>query len=119
MIASGDFGSLVRTARSLGLREVIAPLDRRVRHPGRHTEAAIVGDAAALKQQARIGLLPSTKNRQHSCQMSSNLSHQAVLRDDRIVDEQISMIRERFAAEAIFFSPARVAHVCSHPAFCR
>jgi hypothetical protein len=50
--------------------------------------------------------------------MSSNLSYQAVLRDDRIVDEQISMIRERFAAEAIFFSPARVAHVCSRPAFC-
>jgi hypothetical protein len=82
--------------------------------------------------------------------MSSNLSYQAVLRDGRIVDEQISMIRERFAAaletagwpdgaclfpgstrsgtgpedkrareaEAIFFSPARVAHVCSRPAFC-
>ena len=50
--------------------------------------------------------------------MSSNLSYQAVLRDDRIVDEQISMIRERFAAEAIFFLPARVAHMCSRPAFC-
>ena len=34
------------------LREVIVALDRRVRHPGRHTEAAIAGDAAALKQQA-------------------------------------------------------------------
>lgn len=77
-----------------------------------------MGDAAALKQQARIGLLPSTKKRHYSCQMSSNLSYQAVLRDDRIVDEQISMIRERFAAEAIFFLPARVAHMCSRPAFC-
>ena len=77
-----------------------------------------MGDAAALNQQARIGLLPSTKKRHYSCQMSSNLSYQAVLRDDRIVDEQIAMIRERFAAQAIFFSPARVAHVCSRPAFC-
>ena len=29
--------------------------------------------------------------------MSSNLWYEAVLRDDRIVDEQISMIREQFA----------------------
>jgi hypothetical protein len=34
------------------LREVIAALDRRVRQPGRHTEAAIVADAAALRRQA-------------------------------------------------------------------
>ena len=34
------------------LREVIAALDRRVRQPGRHTEAAIVVEAAALRRQA-------------------------------------------------------------------
>lgn len=34
------------------LRELIAALDRRVRHPGRHTEAAIAADAAALKREA-------------------------------------------------------------------
>ena len=41
------------------LREVIAALDRRVRHPGRDTEAAIAADAAALKRQAedRIAVL--------------------------------------------------------------
>ena len=34
------------------LREVIAALDRRMRQPGRHTEAAIAAEAAALKHQA-------------------------------------------------------------------
>lgn len=38
------------------LKEVIAALDRRVRHPGRHTEAAIVADAAALKLEAQARL---------------------------------------------------------------
>jgi hypothetical protein len=41
------------------LTEVIATLDRRLRHPGRHTEAAIAADAAVLKReaQARIDAL--------------------------------------------------------------
>ncbi|OFW02754.1 MAG: hypothetical protein A3I61_16440 [Acidobacteria bacterium RIFCSPLOWO2_02_FULL_68_18] len=41
------------------LLEVIAALDRRVRHPGRHTEAAIAADAAALKREgeARMAVL--------------------------------------------------------------
>ena len=34
------------------LREVIAALDRRVRHPARQAEAAIAADAASLKRQA-------------------------------------------------------------------
>lgn len=38
------------------LMEVIAALDRRVRHPNRHTEAAIVADAAALKREAQARL---------------------------------------------------------------
>ena len=66
MIAPGDFRFAGPNGEVARLREVIAALDRRVRHPGRHTEAAIVGDAAALKQQARIGLLPSTKKRHYS-----------------------------------------------------
>lgn len=41
------------------LTEVIAALDRRLRHPGRHSEAAIAAEAAALKReaQARIDAL--------------------------------------------------------------
>lgn len=35
------------------LTEVIAALDRRIRHPGRHTEAAIAADAAALRREAQ------------------------------------------------------------------
>lgn len=38
------------------LMEVIAALDRRVRHPHRHTEAAIAADAAALKHEAQARL---------------------------------------------------------------
>ena len=38
------------------LMEVIAALDRRVRHPHRHTESAIVADAAALKREAQARL---------------------------------------------------------------
>lgn len=38
------------------LLEVIAALDRRVRHPHRHTEAAIVADADALKREAQARL---------------------------------------------------------------
>ena len=38
------------------LGEVIAALDRRVRHPGRHTEAAIAADAATLKREAKARL---------------------------------------------------------------
>lgn len=34
------------------LREVIAALDRRMRHPARHTEAAIAADAASLRREA-------------------------------------------------------------------
>jgi hypothetical protein len=55
------------------LREVIAALDRRVRQPGRHTEAAIVAEAAALRRQAedRIAALDRkaaiVKEKQGSC----------------------------------------------------
>ena len=46
-------------------------------------------------------MLPSTKTRHYLLhtrgrQMSSNLWYEAVLRDDRVIDEQISMIREQF-----------------------
>ena len=38
------------------LMEVIAALDRRMRHPGRQTEAAIVAEATALKHEAQVRL---------------------------------------------------------------
>lgn len=45
------------------LTEVIAALDRRLRHPGRHSEAAIAAEAAALKReaQARIDALDDAR----------------------------------------------------------
>jgi hypothetical protein len=55
------------------LREVIAALDRRVRQPARHTEAAIAAEAAALRRQAedRIAALDRkaaiVKEKQGSC----------------------------------------------------
>jgi hypothetical protein len=51
-VKEGPEGKSERVDLRARLMEVIAALDRRVRHPGRHTEAAIASDAAALKREA-------------------------------------------------------------------
>jgi hypothetical protein len=56
------------------LREVIAALDRRVRQPGRHTEAAIAAEAAALRREAenRIAALDRKAANASSREVSSS-----------------------------------------------
>jgi hypothetical protein len=47
--AAAGGGSDLRTR----LRELIAAIDRRIRQPGRRTEARIAAEAAALRQKAQ------------------------------------------------------------------